>query len=472
MKILHGENLKRLAILGLATATLGGGYTFVRKVLAQDPFSALRKKENALGKEVGMRLEDVNMKVYKDGKLTTQADIDRVDVREDRQFLDLYGLNNGLLFDGSDAYEFEAKRAMWHASRQVMQVLSGGSLKGEDIDLQVPAFNFDQSRSVLDIPGKLAGRLLKGEIMAASLRYNLETKSGVAGPMEWTGPATIAFGQGEAPVDVGRSWTVSAPNGDTRIKGDLAISVGGVTATDGEIIVLADRVEHDRKTGVLVATGRVRYFATDANLECPKATIYRKERRAVLTGGVTMLVKPEEGQGPAKVEDLPAFRSYKPDELKVAPPAKRTPEEKKLDEELRSSETARKYPVALRAAEIEYFYKKGERRAIITGRPEAHQALTAGRWRHVWTHHAAYDGEKDRLTLFSSEGNFDTQVKSSLGDDLVAKLVELSTKKGDDELYAKQPRGDIFDDDEDLKTATQKKDGDGTPKKGVDEIGT
>jgi len=102
---------------------------------------------------------------------------------------------------------------------------------------------------------------------------------------------------------------------------------------------------------------------------------------------------------------------------------------------------------------------------------EAHRGLTGTRWRHGWTHRALYDAEKDRLTLISSDGNFDTRVKSSIGDDLVAKQVELSTRRGNDELTAKQPRGDIYDDDEDLQK-DPKKDGGGTPPpKGTDDIG-
>jgi hypothetical protein len=428
--------------LGLFLALACLGYAYVRSFLGIDPFAAVRQKKG-LGQNVQMSLEDVGVRMYEGGQLVAKMDLDRADIREDRLFTDLYGVHNGLIFDGSTAYEFEAKRAVWHTARKIMEVKEGGKIRGEDVDLFIPAFTFDQNKRILEAPGTLRGTLMKGKIEADRLRFNLKTREGSIGPAVWTGPATIAFQEDEA----ARFWTIRAPNGETRFKGDLAYHDGGVTASDGEVIVMAEQVEHNRKTGVLIAKGNVRYFGREANLTCPEAVIYRREQRAVFTGGVTMLVKPEDQRGPAKVEDLPAFKSMKPEELKVAPPAKRTPEEKKLDEELRSSESARRYPIVFRADRLEYWYRKGERRAKIEGSPEAHQVLSGNRWRRLWTHRAEYDGERDRLVLFSSEGRFETRVKSSIGDDLRAARVEVSTKKGDDEMTAKNVQGEIFDDE-------------------------
>jgi lipopolysaccharide export system protein LptA len=464
----------RWVIVGLLLLVAALSVGWVKTFLGVDPFLGFRQDKKGLGQNISARFEDANIKTYTDGVLTGEADVDKMEVREDRQFIDLYGVHNGVFFGDGDAYKFEAEKATWHANQKVLQVLGKSHVAGEDMDLEVPGFTYEQDRSIINIPGRVKGSFLKGDITAASLRYNLTEKTGQLGAIEWTGPATVAFGQDTVVNQVEqpstRSWNISCPDGETSVKGDVSISVGGVTATDGELIVKADRVEHNRKTGVLVATGNVRYFGAEANMVCPKATVYRKERRAVFSGGVTMLIKPEDTPL-AVVEDVPAFRSYGPDELKVAPPAKRTAEEKKFDEELRQSATARKYPVSLRAGEIEYFYKKGDRHAVITGRAEAHQSLTGGRWRHVWTHRALYDAEKDRLTLISSDGNFDTRVKSSIGDDLVAKQVEVSTKRGNDEMRAKQAKGEMFDDEEDLQK-DPKKDGGGTPPpKGTDDIG-
>lgn len=142
-----------------------------------------------------------------------------------------------------------------------------------------------------------------------------------------------------------------------------------------------------------------------------------------------MLVKPkeEEANYSPKEEDIPPFRPLVPDSVKggegtFGP----TPEERALDKKLREGDNVREFPTVVTADRIEYFYRKGERRATITGNPQARQEFAKTRWRQVWTHTALYDGEAETLRLTSRDGKMETRFKNSIGDDLVAKAV-LST---------------------------------------------
>jgi lipopolysaccharide export system protein LptA len=190
----------------------------------------------------------------------------------------------------------------------------------------------------------------------------------------------------------------------------------------------------------------VKYFSPKANMSCEKAVIYRKEKRAVLTGNVDMLVKPKDKQTKAVVEEIPPFRPEVPKEISTERPAA-PPTEKQgnpIDDDLQNAKTLRNYPTAITAAKIEYWYAKGDRHAIITGSPQARQVLPEGRWRKLWAHEAQYDGEKEFLTLISREGQSDARAQTSLGDDIVAERVVVSTKEDDDDLEAKGVKATVY----------------------------
>jgi hypothetical protein len=80
---------------------------------------------------------------------------------------------------------------------------------------------------------------------------------------------------------------------------------------------------------------------------------------------------------------------------------------------------------------------------VITGTPQARQDLPGGHWRQVWTTKAFYDGEKDLLRLVSGDGKKDTRVMSSLGDDLRATWLLVSTKEDDDSLSGEGVEGQV-----------------------------
>jgi lipopolysaccharide export system protein LptA len=218
------------------------------------------------------------------------------------------------------------------------------------------------------------------------------------------------------------------------------------------VIIKANQVERNVKTDVVVATGNVSYFSKKVNLLCDKVTIYRKEKRAVLEGNVSMLIKPEDQE---KLEEvaLAPLRPIVPEEIansRPAPPTEKSDQEKQLDDEVRSNQNRRKYPVQVLAAKIEYWYGEGSRRADITGAPQARQELPAGRWRQVWAYKAHYDGEKETLRLDSSPGHKETRIMTSLGDDIHANWFEVSTKEEDDAWSAEALDGIFVPDDNEI----------------------
>ncbi|HVL40330.1 MAG TPA: hypothetical protein VM328_13150, partial [Fimbriimonadaceae bacterium] len=204
---------------------------------------------------------------------------------------------------------------------------------------------------------------------------------------------------------------------------------------------------------VLVAHGPVKYYSAKANIVCNRATIYRRERRAMLTGAVDMLLKPEDQQK-LEVVEIPPFKPVVPEDIAKNRPPAPVGQDRSLDQEVRDTSTVRRYPVAVTANQIEYWYGRGQRRAIITGQPQARQELPGGRWRYAWAHRATYDGEKEILRMISSDGKKDTRVKTSVGDDIVATWFEMSTKEGEDQWSASGLEGDVYPDDDDIPPRT------------------
>jgi hypothetical protein len=116
--------------------------------------------------------------------------------------------------------------------------------------------------------------------------------------------------------------------------------------------VQADLIEHNETTDIVTATGNVRYFSPKANVACEKAVIYRKEKRAVLTGSVDMLVKPKNAQTKAEIVEIPPFRPAVPTEVAKNRPAAPPTQQQKLDEDVQSPKTLRDYPIAITSAKI------------------------------------------------------------------------------------------------------------------------
>ncbi len=448
-----------------AVATFAGailGLVWLRTLATVDPFANLRKQPE-ISSTVGIRLMDVDIWHYSDNTLKTKARVARVDVRQDRQYLDLYDLTDGVYNSDKGSFNFAAAHAAWNAATRRIEVDSGGRVFAKDFDLKVSSFFLEGESAILRVPGPITGRLYDGNVRAVNLTYMLANGNYSVGPASWEGMLAMPL-QDQDPNPKRTRWKIKSDGVVTHV-GDIDRWPDG-EATDEEVLVKADMVERNTKTDVITATGKVRYFSGKTNMTCEKAVIYRKEKRAVFTGDVHMYFKPKDEQDkPLMVVEIPPFRPMVPEEVsKERPPAPPiNDEEKKQDDELRSADL-KKYPVTALSSKVEYWYGKGQRHGIITGNPQANQVLPGGRWRHMWTVKGLYDGEKELLRLVSTEGKKDTRVKTSLGDDLVCTWFEISTKDDDDNWKASGISGDVFPDEDEIPKADTKKGAKPTPK--------
>lgn len=434
---------------GIALAGIYGVQSVVQ-IVRVDPFARMRAGQNDQAQKIGVQLTNVSMIHYRGSKLMSRAQVERIDVMQDRQTFLLHTIRNGRYYGEEGEVQFQAATGKWNAQSKSLEVTSGARVSAKEFDLKASGLTFNDFRNQLEVRGQVQGRLYEGQVKSDGFRFNTKSRVWSVGPFQWEGPLALAQEGQPAPAQR-EQWrlTGESSTGDER----KVVWLKG-TATNGETIVKADRVEQDRETRVITAIGRVSYFSAKANMTCQKAVIYTRERRAVLTGGVDMLIKPQDAQAKVEVVEIPPFRPVVPDEVsKARPQAPNLAMSREESDELRSGESARRYPIAVTAEKVEYWYRRGERRAVITGNPQAFQELPNGRWRRVWTNQGLYDGEKETLRLVSSQGKKDTRIKNSLGDDLVATWVQISTREGDDSWNAFAPEGVVFPDDEDLPPA-------------------
>jgi hypothetical protein len=429
--------------IGIVSLSVG---MYALRLANVDPFAHLRDNSGGpLGDQIGLRLEDVKLRHFKGGELLSSVEVDRVDIRQDRQYLDLFDLKNGSIRFEKNEVAFDAPHAAWNAVASKLEITNGARVRNKDMDLLVSTFTYDDRAKKLNVPGEIQGKLFDGQGKAQGLIYDMAAHSYRTGPITWEGMVALQEAGRAEPT----RWHIQGD--DVNVEGDNQIFTNAV-ATDGEIMLRAPRVERNARTDVLTATGKVYYYSPKANLVADKAVVDRRNKKATLTTNVQMLIKPESEQRLQPV-DIQPFRPSVPDEIsrnRPPAPAPALDGSKQLDDDLRSPRTARRYPTVIVADKVEYWYAQGQRRAVVTGNPQARQELPGGRWRYAWSWQAVYDGEKEMLYLTSSNGQKNTRVKTSIGDDLVATSAEMSTRDDRDLFSAKGVDGHFFTADDEI----------------------
>lgn len=443
---------KLLTVLAIGA---GGvlGLVYIQAFAKIDPLLNMRKGSIKTPQEIGVRLGDVHFVQYDGEHKITEADVEHVFVTDDRRQYRLGNVTNGVYIakDGK-RLNFSAPKAVWNVTYKVLTANEGVRVWNKDMDLKTPNFKIDGIRQTLYAPGTVEGTFYKGQIKSTNLLYAMKADEANFGPTHWNGNLAIALQDGEKGEQ--KEWEFDASRGNFKRKGDLQIFTK-TTAKDGEIIVKADVIERNVKTDVVTATGNVQYFSSETNMSCSKVVVYRKEKRAILSEAVNMLVKPKEKQTKAQIEEIPPFRPMVPKDLSdgrpEAPAPTKSALEKQLDKDLQDPKSIRKYPIAIRAERIEYWYGKGNKHANITGDPQASQELPGGRWRHIWANSAHYDGEKDTLLLKATPGKTDLHYQASNNDDMMATDATLSTEEGNEDFESNGTIGKVHgssDDDD------------------------
>lgn len=436
--------LRTLMVVAGSIALVGLAGAWLWSLLRVDAFSKFRGGDQPVGEETGILMQDVRLALYEGSALEATASVDRIDVRRDRSLIRLANVHDGAAMrNGKLDFRFSAEQAEWEYFARRLLGRTGGHVTNDRFDLRSDAFVWDANAGRLDVPGKIVGTLEGGELQAQNVVYYPKTQRVDLGPARWQGPPPQELQAGPKR----KAWTFTS-KGPSRSEGDVSVW-RTCEATDGEIVIRSDEVRYNRKTDELAAKGNVRYWGEDVNLTCEQAMVYRKDRRAVFTGGVTMLVKPKASRK-LEVVEIPPFRPIVPEEIASTRPA--APPEKPKVDLVRGDDNLRDYPTQVWAGKIEYWYGKGNRHAILTGSPQAKQDVGVDEWRMVWAFEGAYDGELERLKLTSRPGQKDARMLNSIGDDLRASWFEVDTQEETDvrRWDAMDLSGEVYVDEDEL----------------------
>jgi lipopolysaccharide export system protein LptA len=433
-------------------------YVGAKKLLESDPLKPYKElPKNAPGSQVAALMKQTEFKRYEPGQPVASCSVEQMEIQKNNQNYHFTGVSNGKVQWKNAQYKFTAASGDWDGySKQL--VLSGKStLASDKFDLAGESVVYNEATKMFRVPGAVTGTAIGGKLKVMNVGYSMETTELTTGKGEWTGTPGKELLQ-DTPVANQRTWKIEFAS--TKAKGDIQ-TYTTARATDGDIILIAPTATLDRKTDILTATGRVKYFSGKANCIADKIVVYRKEKRAVITGNVTMLVKPKSAESAKPTEDeIAPVVPILPTSITATRPKATTSKEsqKQKDEEIRNAKNLREHPLSITAEKIEYWYKKGSRRALISGKPQARQELPEGAWRYGWAPNARYDGEAEVLYLTGAKSKQEVVMKNSLGDLLEAESATLSTKENDDEYSYEKGRLQMTttDDDDDIPPANNK----------------
>jgi hypothetical protein len=466
---------RRVRNVFLCLVALASGVALVwwgNAVLQLDAFARLRARPGEVQDPISIRLRDFDIRQWHGDKLMTYAHVDRMDIGRYQNYYELFGVDHGRYAGAEEPFGFEASHAVYSDARRTLEGFDKVHVYNARYNLTAAGFQYSTDSKMLDLAGVVTGVYDKARLSAVKVRYDTAHRRLTTGPAELQGQAESP-GDDEKP----KPWTFKAPKGLKADSdgGDDAYVAQDVWATDGTIIVRAGKCLWNKKSDVLTLFAPVRYWSPKADAICDHAVIYRKARRALFTGHVTMVVKPKDHEvvdekvvvqpftpsSPKEIDSAtPPPTSFEHREASKPSPAKavvETPDQKKdLDDELRSNETVRKYPATIYAEKIEYFYKKGERHAFINGSPQAQQELPGARWRRVWADHAYYDGEKETLRLMSPATGEDVVLKDSVGEDYLTAFYLTSTKDDGKFIESGATYGKFISEDDEANEAARK----------------
>ncbi len=420
--------------IAFLAATIGA-WQFVEGVIERDALAGFRDQEVGLTDQDGVLIKDFQIKSYLGDRLVTEALVADARIFSDRSTIELKKISGGKFYDRENGeYQFEAGEAEYGTYSKSLLAKSGVRIKNKRIDLKSAGFLYDHAGQIVAVNGAVTGKLEGGDLTSQDVTILLKTNEIQTGLITWVGPVAVQ-GQARTP------WKVEAKR--SSIKSDI-MTYTDARGEDKDTIVTADKMVYDRKNDIVTAEGNVTYFGIDANIKCDKAVIERKIGKATLTGRIVdMLIKPEDSA--PKETGIPPIVPLVPESIAQTRPRPGGSN----DNPERSSENLRQYPIVMTAGQVEYWYRKGERKAILTLQPFARQELGGMRWREVTAHRAEYDGEKDVLVLRSATGQL-VRLRNSIGDDMTATFLQVSTKKGEDDMEAENLKGTVMIDENEL----------------------
>lgn len=417
-----------------------GGYFSVAKLVKTDVLAPYRPENTQFPFGEGVIIKGFELKSYRGAELVAQAQVDEATIRNDRSLIELNGVHDGVFYeDKTGNFHFSATKATYGTYSKAILADSDVRVWNKNVDLKAEGFTYDHTSKQVTVKGSVTGKLGDGDVKCEKVVIDLGTSELRTGRAEWVGDLQVEGG-------AKTSWKISA--GTTKMNGSVVI-YGEARGEDKETIVSCDTMTYDRKADIVTSSGNVQYFGREANITCAKAVIERKPGKATLTGKVAMLVKAKVTA--PKEEQIPPFTPKVPPAVKeTRPEADTTPAQDakaEQEEQVRTSKNLREYPIAISSERIEYWYRKGSRKALVTGKPFARQQLPDLAWRELYADKAEWNGETERLILLTVGKERGVRLLNSLGDDMMALRVETSTKEGDDDLSAVKLIGTMMIDD-------------------------
>ena len=429
-----------------ARHTIRRSYDFLRS----DPYAGFRPNRGSVSTPT-INMPSVLFSMYDKGTKIGEGLIKTVEITKDRQVMFLKGISNGKYFtkDG-DLFNFSADRGQYNRTLQQMQWDGNVQIENKDMKLKTSVMKYEELTGILSVDDPIEGTLRGGQVKLASMRYAVKTGDFEGKKASWVGVPDVEIQETQG-KGTKKQWTFDT--GGIKFEKGNKTTYSDCRATNGDMIIIAPILERQKDKDVYTFSGGVKMFGKESNVAAPKAVLYTKEKRIELTGGVSLLIKPDNETVP-KEEPIEPLRPIVPESLAADRPKAQQGEPQNPDTDVRASANRRKYPVKVFSDQITYYYKKGNRHAIITGSPQARQDFPDGGWRQIWTAKGYYDGEKETLKL-ESDGGKETRMKNSKGDDLTTLWVLLSTKQGDDSMETGKGKGTFkIDDDEDEEPGT------------------
>ncbi|MEM4407903.1 MAG: hypothetical protein QXI19_04090 [Candidatus Caldarchaeum sp.] len=420
--------------LGIVTLIL---YVSVKNFLLLDPFARWRSAlQVPFSEAVSAVMENVDVTVYQRTRLVLSFSARRViHYRQDNR-LELMGINEGKLStQGGSPVFFQAELASYVPSESWVRVAGSPRAWTSDWELTAEVVDLYETQKRLRASGGVRGKYHNGNLKAKILEISYEKGGAYAKDVVWNGFLT-SFQQSPGATQEKKPARVSAGVAQYLSNPRRQIILNGELSTE-DWILRADQVERNLETGMIRAVGRCEYRGRDAVLTAPLVIVSEKDERAELTGGVNLLIKPqEEKDDPKKGEPL-RF----PGQAGPSREADRQKEQEEWEKRLRDPETLRQYPIVVTCEKAEYFYREGARRAVLQGSVKARQDLTEGVWREMRAPSAVYLEDEELLIFKGSVGKKEVRMINSIGDDLIAEEVTIYTVQGNETLTAKNPEG-------------------------------
>ncbi len=416
-------------------------YFSVKKILLVDPFGRWREAFSAPSREaLAVAMEDVDISVHKGSRLVLSFSARQVSQYRQENRLELVGIKEGRVYNEQGApVFFQADLASYVPSQGLVRVVGAPRAWTSEWDLRAEIVDVYEAEGKIEASRGVKGRYQGGELKANFVEVFYGDGRAYAKNVEWLGPLsalqtapTQSQERKPARVSAGEVQYLSNPRRQVILNGELSTE---------DWILRADRVERNLETGVIFATGRCEYRGRDAVLTAPQIRILEKEEKAEFTGGIYLLIKPQqEKDDPKKGQPLRSggASSGQAGASREMDPQK---EQEEWEKKLRDPETLRHYPIVVTCEKAEYIYKEGARRGILYGSVKAHQDLTEGVWRELTAPRAVYLEDEELLTLKGAEGKKEVRMVNSIGDDLIAEEVTIYTEQGNETLTAKKPEG-------------------------------